>query len=146
MERWLWWPLHAALLGLLFMFLRMIIMSLHWEQNNGTKRQPQAFLVKVPSSGTFHPPKVVLVGKETRLGREASNDLVLEDPFVSTTHARVYLVGEEYWLEDLGSRNSTYVNGAPVIMPQKLSQAAVITMGNAVVIFHTAPNSLVGKG
>ena len=84
--------------------------------------------------------------REIRLGRGPSNDLVIEDPFVSLSHARIYLEKEQFWLEDLGSTNRTYVNGELVNGPQRLEQVAIITLGNAVVVFHTSPNSPVGKG
>ncbi|HUF38589.1 MAG TPA: FHA domain-containing protein [Anaerolineales bacterium] len=47
---------------------------------------------------------------ENSLGAEQDNDIVLEDSFVSGHHARLRWDGAEWWLEDLGSQNGTFVN------------------------------------
>jgi pSer/pThr/pTyr-binding forkhead associated (FHA) protein len=44
-------------------------------------------------------------------GREVGNDLVVEDGRVSRQHFRVRWANGSYRLEDLGSRNGTYLNG-----------------------------------
>jgi ABC transport system ATP-binding/permease protein len=48
------------------------------------------------------------------IGRDASNDVALDDPNVSRFHAVVERVGETVELHDLGSRNGTRVDGRPV--------------------------------
>ncbi|MCU0240898.1 MAG: DUF4388 domain-containing protein [Vicinamibacteria bacterium] len=45
------------------------------------------------------------------LGRHRNNDIVVADPKVSSFHARVERNEEGYTLQDLGSRNGTFVNG-----------------------------------
>ncbi len=52
--------------------------------------------------------------KETRIGRGHEADLQLPDRSVSRLHARIYRVGNRYFLADLGSRNGTYANGKTV--------------------------------
>ncbi|MCA9098159.1 MAG: FHA domain-containing protein, partial [Planctomycetaceae bacterium] len=48
---------------------------------------------------------------EVFLGRLPECDIVLDSNMVSRKHARVFKVGEEYFIEDLGSGNGTTVNG-----------------------------------
>jgi pSer/pThr/pTyr-binding forkhead associated (FHA) protein len=48
------------------------------------------------------------------VGRAATSDIVLDEPFVSSTHARLFLRGQFYVVEDLGSTNGTFVNDKPV--------------------------------
>ena len=36
------------------------------------------------------------------------------DTFVSQVHARVFRRGDDYWVEDLGSTNGTFVNGRKI--------------------------------
>ena len=52
------------------------------------------------------------------IGRSPTSDLVLNDPFVSQTHARVVPRGQLHFVEDLGSTNGTFVNGREVIEAQ----------------------------
>ena len=44
------------------------------------------------------------------VGRAANSDIVLDEPFVSSTHARLFPRGQFYVVEDLGSTNGTFVN------------------------------------
>jgi ABC-type multidrug transport system ATPase subunit len=53
------------------------------------------------------PPRIVLIG------RAPGNDLVLHDAGVSARHARVVVEPDGLWLEDLGSRNGTFVGTPP---------------------------------
>ena len=45
------------------------------------------------------------------VGRLPENSLVLTQPFVSRSHAKIEIVGDNYVLFDTGSRHGTYVNG-----------------------------------
>ena len=74
---------------------------------------------------------VLAAGTEVRLegwimiGRSPTSDLVLDDPFVSQTHARVVPRGQLYFVEDLGSTNGTFVNGHEVVEAQLLLDTEV---------------------
>lgn len=50
----------------------------------------------------------------TTLGRMEGNDLVLNHASVSRQHARLFLEGEQVFLEDLGSSNGTFVGDQPI--------------------------------
>ncbi len=59
------------------------------------------------------------------IGRSPSSDLVLDDPFVSQTHARVVPRGQLHFVEDLGSTNGTFVNGREVVEAQLMLDTEV---------------------
>jgi pSer/pThr/pTyr-binding forkhead associated (FHA) protein len=81
-------------------------------------------------------------GEEARLGRSADNDVVLRHPFLSSRHARIYFSGGAYYLEDLGSRNGTRVDGVAVTRPARLDRVNVITLADSVdVVFVRASES-----
>jgi hypothetical protein len=59
-----------------------------------------------------NPGKRVFIDQpELTIGRDLRSSLVIEDRQVSRRHARIRLEGDQYILEDLNSRNGTFVNG-----------------------------------
>jgi hypothetical protein len=65
------------------------------------------------------------------LGRGSEADIVLEDSFSSSRHARLYPQGDAVVLEDLGSTNGTYLNGEPLEGPQPLHDGDLIRIGDS---------------
>jgi len=73
------------------------------------------------------------------LGREAGNDLVVEDPQISRRHSRLTRQGNSYLLEDLGSTNGTFVNGSRVTTPVLLANGDLIGLADTVVLAVQIP-------
>lgn len=49
------------------------------------------------------------------IGRNPKSDLVLPSPDISREHSRILRIGSDFYVEDLGSRHGTYVNGDRVL-------------------------------
>ena len=63
-------------------------------------------------------------------GRSAKNDVDLgRDEFASSRHARIEPRRDGVWLEDVGSTNGTYLNGARLTGPKRLAAGDVVRMG-----------------
>lgn len=73
-----------------------------------------------------------LYKNEIYLGRDVSNDIVINDPEVSRKHARITAQAGGYVLEDLGSTNGTYINGQRLMGPHMLRSGEVIMLGENV--------------
>ena len=71
---------------------------------------------------------------ELSIGRDPSNQISLLDPLVSRRHCLIRLSGSDAYLEDLDSRNSTFVNGLPV-KERVLAHGDQIRIGNSVFVF-----------
>ncbi len=69
------------------------------------------------------------------LGRDADCDVVLSSPLVSRRHARLMLDRHGATIEDLGSRNGLFVNGALVEGPTRLSPGTRILLGHEALEF-----------
>ncbi len=82
--------------------------------------------------GTTYP----LEKTEIFLGRDLSNDIVINDPEVSRRHARLVLTGNTYAIEDLGSTNGTFLRGQRLTAPVVLTPSENITLGENVLIAY----------
>ena len=65
------------------------------------------------------------------IGRGSDAAIRLDDDYVSTRHARIASSGDQWFVEDLGSTNGTYIGS------QRLSQPAVLQLGSQVRIGKT---------
>jgi hypothetical protein len=64
------------------------------------------------------------------IGRGGQNDVPLDgDEFASAQHARFEARRDGLWVEDTGSTNGTFVNGARVTTPRRLVQGDVVRVG-----------------
>ncbi len=77
-----------------------------------------------------------LTGDEVTLGREEGIGVSIRDPEVSRQHARIGWQAGTYYIEDLGSTNGTFLNGAPVTGRQLLRSGDTIGMGQTLLVFQ----------
>lgn len=63
------------------------------------------------------------------IGRAPACQLCIDDPVVSRRHARIRMGAEGATLEDMGSRNGLFLNGAPVRVPIPLARGDKIRIG-----------------
>jgi len=69
---------------------------------------------------------VALHDRRVLIGRRSTNTIALPDPLVSGVHAALFETDSGWWVEDLGSRNGTWVNRRRVqssmLLPQDTLQ------------------------
>ena len=71
--------------------------------------------------------------EELTIGRGPDNDFQLGDDFSSSRHARLFRRGSEWFIEDLDSRNGTFVQGTRIDQPERVSVGTDIKMGRTIV-------------
>ena len=67
------------------------------------------------------------------VGRSSSADIVIGAGYVSARHARFSLMGQNLFVEDLGSTNGTTVNGQSILDPVALNDDDIVTVGDVVI-------------
>ena len=73
------------------------------------------------------------------VGRSPSSDIVIDEPYVSATHARFTIQGPALVLEDLGSTHGTMVNGHAIDQPVTLRDGDEVQVGDTVM--RVSPNN-----
>jgi pSer/pThr/pTyr-binding forkhead associated (FHA) protein len=76
----------------------------------------------------------MLEGDQLTIGRDATNDIVINDAEISRRHARLTFQGGKYVLEDLGSTNGTFVNGQRLAGPRVLKAGEVVSFGEQIIL------------
>jgi serine phosphatase RsbU (regulator of sigma subunit) len=78
------------------------------------------------------------------IGRSARNDVCIADPFASRVHAEVRREGDQYVLQDLGSANGTFYNGARVESAVTLAPNGRVQIGETEIVFRDRAGTLSG--
>jgi hypothetical protein len=82
------------------------------------------------------PREVPLAAGENVLGRDPDCAIPIDDATVSRHHARIVIVGGDAALEDLGSKNGTWLRGARLAGSETLRDGDAIRVGPASLVFR----------
>ncbi len=120
--------LRFLLAGVLFAFLGYVVWTLWKDMQRqdellASRRLPPMLLSLADGSQRrFSTPEVTI-------GRDPACELVLDDPTVSNSHARLAYHHGHWWLEDLHSTNGTFLNGEAVASPLVVTGGDVARCG-----------------
>mgnify|MGYP000176875863 CR=1 FL=1 len=92
-----------------------------------------------PHTGEEH---VLSADKPTICGRSRDAHIRIEDDLVSRRHTKISFVNGRFMVEDLGSKNGTFLNGEKLTAPVELKAGDYLRIGEAT--FHVVVPCLVG--
>jgi len=69
------------------------------------------------------------------IGRSTAVDIHVPDRFLSRQHARLFLKDESWWIEDLASRNGSWINGKRIDCPIVFGQDDRVRLSNTHLYF-----------
>jgi pSer/pThr/pTyr-binding forkhead associated (FHA) protein len=100
------------------------------------KNTPYLKLINIREHFDFKVEEIYMLGKDVDIGRAVRNSIVINDPYMSTRHARFSFKDGKYFIEDLGSTNGTLVNGKYVKnITQPLKDGDKIRIGQVDFLF-----------
>ncbi len=129
------WGLRIAFLVLLYLFLIRAFRALHRalgdERSAAAARQIglAALVVTRSHSGGPRVGARLPLRAVSSVGRDAGNDVVLNDEAASAKHAVVTFADGEWWIEDAGSTNGTLLNGSRVHDKERLRYGDELAVG-----------------
>jgi len=98
----------------------------------GRKKAPSAPTVLIATDPPHRAGTQWSLASELTIGRNAACVVVLDEQFVSQTHARVFVRDGSAFVEDLGSTNGTWVNGERITGQQPVRAGDQVQIGNVV--------------
>jgi len=98
--------------------------------NRGRGRVPRQLVV---TEGALAGTRIPLGTQPVLIGRADDSTLVLTDDYASTRHARLSPRGPEWYVEDLGSTNGTYLDRAKVTTAVRVPMGTAVRIGKTVI-------------
>jgi pSer/pThr/pTyr-binding forkhead associated (FHA) protein len=83
--------------------------------------------------------EIGLAEGENVIGRAEGSAVRIDSPRVSRRHARIVVSGGAGSIEDLGSKNGTFVKGQRITAPYRLADGDQIRLGSVVITFRIPP-------
>ena len=87
----------------------------------------------IVTEGALTGTRIQLGSQPVLIGRADDSTLVLTDDYASTRHARLSPRGSEWYVEDLGSTNGTYLDRAKVTTAVRVPMGTPVRIGKTVI-------------
>jgi pSer/pThr/pTyr-binding forkhead associated (FHA) protein len=94
--------------------------------NKDNRTAPDRLLITAGDKAGY---QLKLDHREITIGRSENSDLVIDDEFASTNHARLVKNNDEWTLQDLGSTNGTFIDGVRVTTPVPFKLGSEVRIG-----------------
>lgn len=126
--------------GLLFLLLYFVYKAIRFMRDDSREAiediyvesqttPDEAVLTVVEAADSSMMGRRFAFGQSISIGRGQDNDIVIQDGYVSHSHAVIELLNNLYVIQDLGSVNRTYVNGQEISGRQYLQTGDTISIG-----------------
>lgn len=127
--------LRIAVVFLLYLFLYQVLRTITRElRTAGSETTPASqygYLTVInPGQTGLQTGKKFPLNQVNTIGRAMTNDIPLNDSFLSGEHALLEWDGNTWIVEDLGSTNGSWLNGRELDQPIPLTYGDVIQVGH----------------
>jgi len=78
-----------------------------------------------------------IIDQEAQIGRSKSSEIQISHPVISGAHARIFYDDRKghYMIEDLGSRNGTWLDGTKIVGTERLDRLHTVRFSGSLVYF-----------
>lgn len=138
--------LRIGLLALLWLFILVALNAMRRDANKAAGVYQPSAQAKATPRRRETPKQINIVDgplrgshmqlgtlEECTMGRAQDCDFVTGDDFSSGHHARLFRRGSEWFVEDLESRNGTFVGGVRIDQPERVGVGTDIKLGRTTV-------------
>ncbi len=141
--------LRIGLLALLWVFIFLALGAMRRDVNRAASVSSVSAPAAAPRAGARHHERAghitIVEGplqgshmelgalEELVLGRATNCDFITGDDYSSAHHSRLFRRGSDWFVEDLESRNGTYVDGMRIDQPEQVGVGSEIKMGRTTV-------------
>ena len=73
--------------------------------------------------------EIALAGRQLTLGRASDSDLIVDDEYASTHHAKLVFINGDWLVQDLDSTNGTFLDGQKVTTPLVVPMNTQVRVG-----------------
>ncbi len=127
--------LRIAVVFLLYLFLYQVLRTITRELRTAgadtTPASQYGYLTIINPGQTGLPPgKKFPLDQANTIGRAITNDIPLNDTFLSSEHALLEWDGSTWVVEDLGSTNGSWLNGRELDQPMPVNYGDIIQVGH----------------
>lgn len=127
------WILRVALVGMIYLFVWRIFRTMIRGDQNMSRLSTNVFFVLQHPGATLLPRnKIFEVYDNYIIGRSSSCNIVLNDVKVSQQHAIVTCTNNAWFIRDLKSSNSTFLDGLSVNGETEFTDGQVIYLGSGI--------------
>ncbi|AYD39387.1 FHA domain-containing protein [Clostridium fermenticellae] len=126
-----------VIIAIIYIIIMVALRIMYKDIKNGgrkskrlTRRSFGLEIVNPGNNNNLRKGAVIPIRGEISIGRKSNNLLVLDDPYASGYHARVYSRNNAHILEDLHSTNGTLLNGTKVTGKTYIKAGDEVRIGN----------------
>ena len=132
-----------VLIGIVYLFILKVVKMVYLDisDTKRARRQITGDTAYLKYSGKkkdldFKIYDTYAVEDETTVGKTQKNDICLPTAVISPKHARIFFADGEFYVDDLGSKNGTFVNGKELTKhPVRIKNGDKITFANIKFVF-----------
>jgi pSer/pThr/pTyr-binding forkhead associated (FHA) protein len=73
--------------------------------------------------------EIALSGRQLTIGRAGDSDLIVDDEYASTHHAKLVFINGDWLIQDLDSTNGTFLDGQKVSTPLPVAMNTQVRVG-----------------